>query len=454
MARKTLVEQLAELNEPLARDFDPEDAETYKPGFLQDVEQDDDQLDRVESPAKSRLRKLDATDDPRYAGRQSSRKAALDYSDDEISSAEASDESQDSEEAEQQSETAHEPVSSDDDVPMQAQVTEQRRPSPVDQGADREILSQLRQAASADVRKGQHVKKQLSLWDSLLELRIRAQKLVLVACTLPSSQDHESFAEANAESRQALSTALKSTADLSDALYDLRVTLLRKNGNIDISAGKRKRSIEDDLAGFLSDSVDNMSMLEERLQTQVRATVTKWHEKVTVATGASQLNGNRFAVKAINQSTMLQVDSAMSQEREKLSKRTRVNRTDSKRLRTSAAESTIDDDIFDDTDFYQALLKEVVEGRSVDLDDPTLGIGRLDEYRKKKTKQVDTKASKGRKLRFHVHDKAVNFMVPIPQGTWQDDQVNELFASLLGQTNGGKALEQPAQAEIGQLRLF
>lgn len=35
---------------------------------------------------------------------------------------------------------------------------------------------------------------------------------------------------------------------------------------------------------------------------------------------------------------------------------------------------------------------------------------------KKVKKQVDTRASKGRKIRYHVHEKAQNFMIPIEAG--------------------------------------
>jgi protein AATF/BFR2 len=45
---------------------------------------------------------------------------------------------------------------------------------------------------------------------------------------------------------------------------------------------------------------------------------------------------------------------------------------------------------------------------------------------------VDTKASKGRKLRYTAHEKIQNFMVPIPRATWHEEQIDELFASLLG----------------------
>lgn len=47
-------------------------------------------------------------------------------------------------------------------------------------------------------------------------------------------------------------------------------------------------------------------------------------------------------------------------------------------------------------------------------------------------KKVDTKASKGRKLRYTVHEKIQNFMAPIPGEIWHEEQTDELFASLFG----------------------
>lgn len=82
---------------------------------------------------------------------------------------------------------------------------------------------------------------------------------------------------------------------------------------------------------------------------------------------------------------------------------------------------------------------------------------------KKVKKVVDTKASKGRKLRYEVHEKLQNFMVPAtPRGAWHDEQIDELFSSLMGKGFGPaaapdaeqeQAVEPPAQ-DLGGLRVF
>jgi protein AATF/BFR2 len=56
-----------------------------------------------------------------------------------------------------------------------------------------------------------------------------------------------------------------------------------------------------------------------------------------------------------------------------------------------------DVEVFDDTDFYQQLLRDVIDAKGGDA-------GQVDwmtsQRKRKSQKKVDTKASKGRKLRF------------------------------------------------------
>ncbi len=70
-------------------------------------------------------------------------------------------------------------------------------------------------------------------------------------------------------------------------------------------------------------------------------------------------------------------------------------------------------------------------------DDPILlGLKRAalkQQQKSKKRKGVDPRASKGRKLKFHVQEKIQNYMAPEPRGTWHSEMSEELFAALLGQ---------------------
>merc|ERR1712002_507573 len=96
-----------------------------------------------------------------------------------------------------------------------------------------------------------------------------------------------------------------------------------------------------------------------------------------------------------------------------------------------------DENIFDDGDFYHEMLKELIERKSdINADDPVAAGRRWLELQKLRTKikkKVDTRASKGRKVRYDVHTKLVSFMAPQKAGTMGDLARNNLFASLYGQ---------------------
>jgi protein AATF/BFR2 len=69
----------------------------------------------------------------------------------------------------------------------------------------------------------------------------------------------------------------------------------------------------------------------------------------------------------------------------------------------------------------------------------------------KTRKNVDTKASKGRKMRFTVHEKLQNFMAPEDKGSWEPDAIDRFFGTLLGQKMilGEEEASDDGQAENG-----
>jgi protein AATF/BFR2 len=99
-----------------------------------------------------------------------------------------------------------------------------------------------------------------------------------------------------------------------------------------------------------------------------------------------------------------------------------------------------DPNIYDDANFYQLLLKELVDQRRVEsLSAPAAGAeaGKAMQWtaikEAKTRKNVDTKASKGRKMRYTVHEKLQNFMAPEDRGRWEPDAIDRFFGTLLGQ---------------------
>jgi protein AATF/BFR2 len=96
----------------------------------------------------------------------------------------------------------------------------------------------------------------------------------------------------------------------------------------------------------------------------------------------------------------------------------------------------VDTEVLDDRELYQHLLKEFVEAGAAGSSS-ALASGRL---RQRKRRRVDTRASKGRKLRYEPHPKLQNFTFPQEYGASPMD-ADELFASLFGQSrNRGSAV--------------
>ena len=87
-------------------------------------------------------------------------------------------------------------------------------------------------------------------------------------------------------------------------------------------------------------------------------------------------------------------------------------------------------------------------------------------------KAVDTKASKGRKLKYQVQEKLQNFLAPIANNSWNEHEIecasvhqyfsrdptdfsSELFSSLLGQRiRVDEDSENEEEVEFDGLRLF
>ena len=134
-------------------------------------------------------------------------------------------------------------------------------------------------------------------------------------------------------------------------------------------------------------------------------TLSKWSSKIQAVAPSVLLPSNRgaFSKSYPNQhlKSVVQLIDEMLQagmEYEKLLARTRVHRNkESRMVGHNEMEMGANASIFDDTDFYQQLLRDVIDARKAGHD----GIGADDwaASQKQKKKNVDTKASKGRKIR-------------------------------------------------------
>ncbi|XP_023678690.1 protein AATF [Paramormyrops kingsleyae] len=331
---------------------------------------------------------------------------------------------------------------------------------------------------SEEVEKGQAVKNQLALWDQLLEGRIKLQKALLTANQLPQSHTFPEFkARGGADFTDALKNSHKALKALQRSILELQDHLLYQNpetrpvvlgkagpnsegdevcseeGEEDEEwQGPPKRKLE------MADYPELMAKRFAAFKPYRNGTLQKWHDKTCLTMGKT---GKGFG--AFDRNILTQVEQVLS-EPERLIRRTQIKRSEYRvlggpssaspgpapggattegeelALKANAHLKDLDQEIFDDDDFYHQLLRELID-RKTNAADPNdqVAMGRqwlaIQKLRSKIKKKVDTKASKGRKIRFHVHSKLVNFMAPIDHSSMNDDARTELYRSLFGKNS-------------------
>ncbi|KAH1832483.1 rRNA-processing protein bfr2 [Aspergillus fumigatus] len=300
------------------------------------------------------------------------------------------------------------------------------------------IAATISQAAKADAAKGRAVKQQRATFDALLNARIKLQKgltaINRLTVTTKGSDETPSIDGEAIKSAESAALALWST------LEDLRLALA--DAQTQDKSKKRKRPSAVSVATSTDSLWKRMTDLESDAVPHRRTVLDKWSLKVRGSTAAlPNARGKLLGASASNQQTISAViDAQVASE---------TGDRAAKRRRHSSDEGP--EPVYDDTVFYQSLLRDLVEQRMSSSDAITNGIDTLHlqlpsrqgihpitGMRKDKVKRdVDTRASKGRKMRFDVHEKLQNFMAPEDRGTWTITAREEFFASLLGKTASG-----------------
>ena len=288
------------------------------------------------------------------------------------------------------------------------------------------FASTLSAGTQNDVAKGQAVKTQRKTFDTLLNTRIRLQKALIST----NSMAAKTYKDATAPSapieaaESAALTLLNNLTDLRISMEESRTGQKRKRTTFDSSTPSAE--IWASICTADKSALPHRKTVLERWSTKTRAT--------TVTNDKNRLNAS--ATQTLTEVLAAQLNSSH------LVTRTQVPRSCAP-IQSSVSTKGVQPDptIYDDADFYGLMLKELLEQRSADNAN-----GGATEFvvqapwqliREAKTKKiVDTKASKGRKLRYTVDEKLQNFMAPEDRGEWGRRQRDELFGSLFGQRMG------------------
>ncbi|CAG7847893.1 SubName: Full=Uncharacterized protein {ECO:0000313/EMBL:CCA74523.1} [Serendipita indica DSM 11827] len=458
--RRSLAQQLAELEDPTPIEIDPDEEYVTK---TRDEDENSSQDDALEvngrahyiDVGRSKLRGLhESLNDPKYAGQKITHELGQ-------------------EDTASEEETSEEEESSEDDnmvredEPARSEETDEESDPMEDNG---DLNNVLKQARDADRLKGKAISRQIDVWDALLDARIRIQKASSTCNTLPTHADLQTLLHSE-KAQKAVESFLKETIHLSNELVELQETLIESgpvvNLDRDAEPPRKKRKVENGLQCLATDlkaASKDLTVFEQQYHPYLLATLQKWSAKIQAVNPSALLPSSRNAFRTNRNAHLKPINDLIQEslsDHSRLVSRTRVRRgpprmNAGQEIDTDVEGKTLGKDdleLFDDTDFYQQLLRDVIEGQTANASGET----NLDARPKKVKKLVDTRASKGRKLRYEVHEKIQNFMVPIPliSDGWHEEKIDDLFSSLLGNGIGdGQEKQAVGMAIRDGFRIF
>lgn len=289
------------------------------------------------------------------------------------------------------------------------------------------VAASLSEAAKADLTKGRGIKHQRTTFDSLLNTRIKLQKALIATNSMDTS------ATGSNDHPKAIEAAEKAALRLWDTLAELRSSLQP-------STSKSLPSVMLASSSYSRPSSSLWDRMQEYEAVNIpkrRSNLTKWSQKTNPATALPRTN--KFSQTPSQQPLTSVLDQHLSSPNvEKLVSKTQIPRSCAPIQAASRTPS--DPSIYDDADFYTLLLRELVDQRMADSTNSTTitangtssSVPIISNRQFKVKKPVDTKASKGRKMRYTVHEKLQNFMAPEDLGSWGERQRGELFGNLFG----------------------
>jgi len=408
--RKTLAEQLALASNPEPQDFDPEDFENADPGSpsgSDDSEDSDDEHDKTSHympVGRSNIRDDGiALSEGKYKGSRVSR-GDMNASSDE-------DDSEDEEDDEEQEQN------NKSEGPKAASGISQ-----ILSAEQKTLLNRLNTESNGDVEKGKSVSAQMKIYEGLLDLRIQTQKILNETNTLSASQ----------------SVPAKNLYPLISKVLQLRKSVDNDEGQVE--------------SANLSELATESAQLDEKLRKKRESVLTKWSRKVELSSGRNALQSSNL--RSLGQSSALQVNTVLN-DMPRLIKRTQVDRSSYNLPEDSQF-------LFDDTDFYRLLLKDLVDRRMADGASGTAQGIKWKAAVTKQKKKVDSKASKGRKLKYTIMEKIQGFDAPRHVYSWSDKQAEDLYSGLLGvhismddnENAKPESGDAEPEVEIGDFNLF
>ncbi|KAK4324435.1 hypothetical protein Pmani_004932 [Petrolisthes manimaculis] len=363
-----------------------------------------------------------------------------------------------------------------------------------DDSAENQTIKRFHSDDHHDQRKkGQAVRHQLAIYDSLFEGRIGLQKVMSASNQIPQYDTYKLFlGQKDPNYTRNIIAAKSATRLLLTTLIQLQELLLKQNPETShIITGKKSKfgGTESDEEITSSEDEDQDQDMEQGSSGEARGvkrkmkleeceealskrhtaitpfrdfTINKWYEKTKLLSSHSGGGGNKFGgfeTSALQQlhnvlankpqllrrtqltgatrGTAYQVLGRLPQQQQQQHQEQQQKQQQQPQQRQQPKADEYDPEIFDDTDFYSRCLEEVLKSK-VALSDDMTDVSRkwieIQNLRRKTKRTVDKKASKGRKLRYEVMSKLQQYLAPSYFSPMDDAAINTLFASLFGKS--------------------
>lgn len=266
-----------------------------------------------------------------------------------------------------------------------------------------------------DMKKANQVKEQRKIQEAIISQRMIIQNNLSKANQFPQSDIFPSFEESKIEELSTLRNSLK--------------TNIASLNEISILLGKR---IKVNLLPINEDE-DFLSQIDknyEKLLPTCEELIQKWHSRTQVDTNIlnQKLSKKNVALSALQQPILTQVYKTL-ENKQFIETRTHQKREIYRVLGKpmESIEEKLDFQIYDDKDFFQGLMKDLLNTSVGNIDpnsmagDKNISMSLTQEYLKKrekmrkmmdKKKKKTNKISKDRKLKYIIHDRLINFMAP------------------------------------------
>ena len=275
-------------------------------------------------------------------------------------------------------------------------------------------------SSSSENEKGLAVRKQLELWEKCLQIRILLQKALHAANELPvtdslKSEVHDDDSDSGFSSDK---------SDLKEKLYVLLQKLIEMS-----HISMKGLPVEQNFSSNKVAPGENEEQLDEIgkcLLSEGANLMQLWSEKIQLSSGRFSDKSSSFSGRS--NGIPQQIETILA-DRNRLLKRTRT-----KRVEYCMRHEEKPEEFFDEYDFYQTLVKDLINSKSSVTNNFSGGnvLDKSDGFKLKNVKSITTQlVRKNRNIVYDIHAKLVGFMAPDNYATdWKNEAIDSLVLSI------------------------